>query len=75
MTNSNPCGKTRPKTDPYETWMVPGIGLHKVLKKYQGPEGEAKNPQARWFVFVDNEYGDCGDSYAHDIMRHGYRVS
>jgi hypothetical protein len=74
MTSKNPCGKTRPKTNPYESWMVPGIGVHHVLKKYRGPEGEAADPYARWFVFVDNEYGECGDVYAHDIMRHGYRL-
>lgn len=74
MTSKNPCGKTRPKSDPYETWMVPGIGPHLVLKKYKGPEGEAADPYARWFCYVDNEYGEMGDVYAHEIMRHGYRM-
>lgn len=72
--SKNPCGKTRPKSDPYESWVVPGVGTYHVLKKYQSPEGEAKNPQARWFTYCENEYGELGDMYAHEIMRHGYRV-
>lgn len=74
MTNSNPCAKTRPKNDPYESWLVPGIGVFHVLKKYKGPKGEAADPFARWFTYCDNEYGEMGDMYAADIKRMGVRV-
>lgn len=73
--SKNLCGKTRDKSNPYESWMVPGIGVHHVLKKYKSPEGEAADPYARWFCFVDNEYGESGDVYAADIQRFGYRLS
>ena len=46
MTNSNTCAKTRPKSDPYESWEVPGIGTFHVLKKYKSPKGEAADPFA-----------------------------
>lgn len=73
MTNTNPCAKTRPKSDPYESWWTP-IGIYHVLKKYQGPEGEAKNPQARWFTYCENEYGEMGDMYVSDIKKMGIRI-
>lgn len=70
MTNSNPCAKTRPKDNPYESWATP-IGVYHVLKKYKGPKGEAADPFARWFTFCDNEYGEVGDMYAADIKKFG----
>lgn len=66
----NPAGKTRPKSDPYESWETP-IGIYHVLKKNQAPAGEAKNPYALWFVWCENEYNDMGDMYAADIKRMG----
>lgn len=71
---NNPCAKTRPKSDPYESWEVPGIGVYHVLKKYKSPEGEAKDPYARWFVWCENEYNDMGDMFAAEIKRHGRRI-
>lgn len=66
----NPCGKTRPVTDPYEIW-VAGDWTWKVLKKYQTPEREASNPEARWFCQVITPYttsrGDLGDVYVREI--------
>lgn len=70
---ANPCGKTRPKSDPYESWSTP-IGIYHVLKKYKGPEAEAKDPSARWFCWCENEYNDMGDMYAADIKRMGVRI-
>ncbi len=75
LSSKNECGKTRPKTDPYESWLVPGIGVHHVLKKYKSPKSEAADPYSRWFCYVENEYGESGDVYAHDIMRHGVRIA
>lgn len=72
---ANPCGKTRPKDNPYESWEVPGIGIYHVLKKYQSPEKEAANPQARWFVWCENEYNDMGDMFAAEIQRLGRRIA
>jgi hypothetical protein len=74
MTNTNPCSKTRPQNDPYESWEVPGIGIYHVLKKYQGPAGEAKNPAARWFTLCENEYMELGDMYAAEIKRYGRQI-
>lgn len=77
----NPCGKTRPITEPYETWE--GIGALKgwtwlVLKKYQIPEKEAKNPYARWFCAVSSPFThggyDYGDTYVNDIVPNARKV-
>ena len=45
--SGNPCGKTRDVAEPYEVWKGPGGFEWRVLKKYQKPELEAKNPYAR----------------------------
>ena len=83
----NLCAKTRPVNNPYEIWVgMVSIGGEKpvefewrVLKKYQSPENEAKNPYARWFLatkspytFGEWEYGDgyCNDN---DIMGKGIK--
>lgn len=75
MANTNPCGKTRDKSNPYESWVVPGLGTYHVLKKYKSPEGEAKDPFARWFTLCENEYNEMGDMYAADIKRMGWRIA
>lgn len=70
---SHPCSKTRPADHPYEVWQnvvpvlgcPPGTWTWRVLKKYQGPEREAQNLEARWFCDVrsplvpDGELGGC----------------
>lgn len=71
----NECLKTRPKDNPYESWMVPGVGIYHVLKKYQNPEAEAANPFSRWFCYVENEYGESGDMYAAEVKRTGFRIA
>lgn len=71
MTTKNPCARTRPLDNPYEVWRTP-IGDYKVLKKYKSPEGEAKDPYARWFTYCN---GDMGDMYAADIKKWGYRIA
>jgi len=70
----NPCGVTRPVSNPYEIWV--GVGKFegwtwRVLKKYLSPENEAKNPYARWFCDVSSPFtydsSDLGDAYIKDI--------
>ena len=67
----NPCGKMRDKDDPYEVWESPnGEWTWYVLKKYQAPKNEAKNPYARWFCLVTSPFvpkGEMGDVYVKDI--------
>jgi hypothetical protein len=74
----NPCGKTRPTNDPYEVWESPdGTWTWNVLKKWQSPEGEAKNPYARWFCNVVTPIvpnGEMGDVYVSDIKKHARRI-
>ena len=58
--SGNPCGKTRDVAEPYEVWKGPGGFEWRVLKKYQKPELEAKNPYARWYCAVKSNmtYGE-----------------
>lgn len=71
--SKNLCGKTRPRTDPYEVWTSrDGTWEWHVLKKYQSPENEAKNPFARWFCFVKSPFvpdGEMGDCYVSSIKK------
>lgn len=76
----NECGKTRPKDNPYEVWKsFDSTWEWRVLKKYQNPEKEAKNPYARWFCAVQspNTFGsfDMGDVYVSEIKENAIRVS
>ena len=86
MASKNECGKTRDINNPYETWeckMDFGYGdildiEYRVLKKYKSPEGEAKDPFARWFTAAKSEatFGswEYGDTYVRDIVSSGRRV-
>ena len=69
----NECAKTRPVTDPYEVWVShDGTWEWHVLKKYQSPSNEAKNPYAVWFCNVKTPIvpdGEMGDVYVSDIKR------
>ena len=61
--------KTRPVDKPYEVYSN-GSWTWRVLKHYQSPENEAKNPYARVFTFVTSPYcpeGELGDTYLKDI--------
>jgi len=76
----NLCGKTRPVSNPYETWQsADGSWKWLVLKKYQSPEAEAKNPYARWFCCVitpmTGPSGDWGDTYVKDVVGHAVKVA
>ena len=74
----NLCGKTRKTDDPYEIWTGPRGFEWRVLKKYQNPENEAKNPYARWYCAVKSDMTydmwEYGDVYAQDIVTYGERV-
>ena len=71
-------GSARPVDDPYEVWVGPAGFQWNVLKKYQKPENEAKNPYARWFVAAKSDMTDgrweYGDTYISDITEMGVRV-
>ena len=71
----NLCGKMRKVNEPYEVWKNDGGWEWRVLKKYQAPEAEAKNPYARWMVAVKSPmtFGsyDMGDTYVNDIRELG----
>jgi|TARA_Y100001963_G_scaffold144413_1_gene216517 hypothetical protein len=75
--SGNPCGKTRDVAEPYEVWKGPGGFEWRVLKKYQKPELEAKNPYARWYCAVKSNmtYGEFeyGDTYVSDIKSYGVK--
>ena len=74
----NMCGKTRKTDDPYEVWTGANGFEWRVLKKYQKPELEAKNPYARWFCAVKSNftYGsfELGDVYVSEIKANGEQV-
>jgi len=70
----NVCGKTRNKQNPYEIWQsADGSWEWRVLKKYQKPALEKKNPYARWFCAVKSPYTfgtyDLGDVYISEITK------
>lgn len=80
MAEKNLCGKTRPDSNPYETWRShDGTWTWLVLKKYQSPEKEKANPYARWFCKVvtpmTGPMGDLGDVYVKDITGHAVKVA
>jgi hypothetical protein len=60
----NPCGKMRPKENPYEVWEDQLHGwIWYVLKKYQLDDAK---PYARWHCFVTSPFcpeGEYGDVY------------
>lgn len=73
----NNCSKTRSIDNPYEVWKS-GSWTWKVLKKYQKPSLEAKNPHARWFCAASSPYTngsyDLGDVYVREIKSQARRV-
>lgn len=74
---TNPCAKTVQPNNAYEVWQAGGWTWY-VLKKYQSPENEAKNPEARWFCFVTSPLcpeGEYGDVWVSDITTYARKVS
>lgn len=72
----NPCGKMRPKTNPYEVWeSVGGTWRWEVLKKWQVDDDK---PYARWFCNVISPFcpdGEMGDVYVSEIKGQAIRLS
>ena len=70
----NPMGKLRSVDKPYEIWKARDFEW-RVLKKYQAPEVEAKNPYAKWFCAVRSSFTkgqwEYGDTYVKDIKGQG----
>jgi len=64
---------TPKRKEPLEIWSTPdGSWTWEVLKKYQKPENEDKNPYARWFCNVKSPYtpdGELGDVYVKEIKK------
>ncbi len=64
----NLCAKTRPESDPYETWIsADGSWKWLVLKKWQADDNK---PYARWFCKVSSPFvpeGELGDVYVSEI--------
>ena len=75
--SKNECAKTRKLDNPYEVYIGPNGFEWRVLKKYQKPELEAKNPHARWFCGVKSDftYGsfELGDVYVSEIKTYGVK--
>lgn len=69
--SKNLMSKARPVNEPYEVYVY-GEWEWRVLKKYQTPENERKNPYARWFCAVRSPYTydsyDMGDTYVNDVI-------
>jgi hypothetical protein len=66
----NPCGKSRPRGNPYEVWETPdGSWRWEVLKKWQADDNKE---WARWFCDVYSPYvpsGEMGDVYVAEIKK------
>lgn len=76
----NECAKTRKVENPYEIWKWEssnGEWEWRVLKKYQTPENEAKNPYARWFCAVKSPFTydswEYGDTYVQDVTKYAIK--
>jgi len=75
---TNPCAKTVKRANAYEVWESKnGQWRWYVLKKWQSPEKEAKNPYARWFCDVVTPIcpdGEMGDVYVSEIKQYAVRI-
>lgn len=61
----------------HEVWTSPDGWTFYVLKKYQKPELEAKNPYARWFLLTTSPAspdGDMGDTYVRVVKASARRM-
>lgn len=68
-----PFGKTVKIETPYAVYRDEASGFeYRVLKTYQTPEKEGKNPYARWFLatkspFTGGSY-EFGDGYVSEVL-------
>jgi hypothetical protein len=87
MAAKNLMGKMRKAENPYEVWCLRGeehlstaerSWEWRVLKHYQGPDAEARNPHARTMCAVKGPgtFGDWdyGDTYTRDYQRYAVMV-
>lgn len=74
----NECAKTRGVDEPYEIYQA-GDWEWRVLKKYQSPKQERKNPYARWLCAVKSPYTgdvyDVGDTYVREVVTIGIKMN
>jgi len=64
--------KTRPVTDPYETWYDPTSGwTWKVLKFYKSRANTMADRYGRVFCEVDGDYKEMGDVYYAEVTGRG----
>ena len=74
----NLIGKKRDINNPYAVFKtLDGAHTVKVLKAYQNPSKENKNPYAKWLIAANSpfSYGyDIGDNYIDSIFRNNYRL-
>ena len=78
-TFKNHMSKTRKVDEPYMVWQSrDGSWEWRVLKAYQAPENELKNPYARWYCAVRSPftYGEWayGDTFCADIKNNSICV-
>ena len=74
MAKLNTCRTTRPVNNPYEIWVsFDGTWQWWVLKKYKGPESEAKDPCAVRSPYVPGH--ELGDVYVREIRQQAYKVT
>ena len=72
----NPCAKTMTPQTAYEVWSN-GNWTYYVLKKYQSPEKEGKNPYARWYCMVQSPIapkGEYGDVYVANVKQGTHQI-
>lgn len=78
MTQTISRKRTVTRENAHEVWQTPdGSWTWYVLKAYQTPEHEAKNPEARWFCDVVTPYmpeGELGDVFVHEVKRAARRI-
>lgn len=71
--------KLRKVNDPYLVYRNEVAGWEwRILKRYQSPEGEAKNEFSRWFCAVKSPMTspgyDMGDVYVSEVVSNGVKV-
>lgn len=75
---NNPCAKQVTPENAYEVRQSYNQTFtYFVLKKYQSPENEAKNPYARWYCMVQSPItpkGEYGDVYVSTVKQGTARI-
>lgn len=78
MAEKNLCSKRVTPENAYEVWQsYNGTWTYFVLKKYQSPQMETKNPYARWYCMVQSPAtpkGEYGDVYVSTVKQGTTRI-